>query len=130
MVPLRASHRVGQGTTLVHAVGRRAERLRPTAGVGGISRPAYGRGEAGLVGQDHELGAVARSLNIDRLRWVRVVAEPTTQASTFAREDVITAGLVGAARAELDALADRFLAERAVSVVADRALEERRWSAP
>jgi conjugative relaxase-like TrwC/TraI family protein len=57
----------------------------------------------------------------------------TAQASTFAREDVITAlgaGLVGATRAELDALADRFLAERAVSVVADRALEERRWSTP
>jgi conjugative relaxase-like TrwC/TraI family protein len=55
----------------------------------------------------------------------------TAQASTFARQDVITAlgaGLVGATRAELDDLADRFLAERAVSVVADRALEERRWS--
>ena len=34
----------------------------------------------------------------------------------------------GAGRTELEALADRFLAERAVSVVADRALEERRWS--
>ena len=57
----------------------------------------------------------------------------TAQASTFAREDVITAlggGLVGATRQELDALADRFLAERAVSVVAERALEERRWSTP
>ena len=57
----------------------------------------------------------------------------TAQASTFAREDVITAlgaGLVGASRAELDTLADRFLADRAVSVVADRALEERRWSTP
>ncbi len=57
----------------------------------------------------------------------------TAQASTFAREDVITAlgaGLVGASRAELDGLADRFLAEQAVSVVADRALEERRWSTP
>jgi hypothetical protein len=46
------------------------------------------------------------------------VAGLTAQASTFAREDVIAAvgaGLVGAARAELDALADRFLAERAVS---------------
>jgi conjugative relaxase-like TrwC/TraI family protein len=55
----------------------------------------------------------------------------TAQASTFACEDVITAlgaGLTGATRAELDALADRFLAERAVSVVADRALEERHWS--
>jgi conjugative relaxase-like TrwC/TraI family protein len=57
----------------------------------------------------------------------------TAQASTFAREDVITAlgaGLVGATRKELDALADRFTAERAVSVVADRAVEERRWSTP
>jgi hypothetical protein len=40
------------------------------------------------------------------------------------------AGLAGATRIELEALADRFLAERAVSVVADRALEERRWSTP
>jgi AAA domain len=38
--------------------------------------------------------------------------------------------LAGASRAELEGLADRFLAERAVSVVADRALEERRWSTP
>src|SRR6266498_835112 len=47
----------------------------------------------------------------------------TAQASTFAREDVITAlgaGLVGATRQELEALASRFLGERAVSVVADR----------
>jgi AAA domain len=35
-----------------------------------------------------------------------------------------------AGRTELEELADRFLAERAVSVVADRALEERRWSTP
>jgi AAA domain len=40
------------------------------------------------------------------------------------------AGLAGAGRAELEELADRFLAERAVSVVADWALEERRWSTP
>jgi ATP-dependent exoDNAse (exonuclease V) alpha subunit len=40
------------------------------------------------------------------------------------------AGLAGAGRTELEALADRFVAERAVSVVADRALEERRWSTP
>ena len=40
------------------------------------------------------------------------------------------AGLAGAGRTELEELADRFLAERAVSVVADRALEERRWSTP
>ena len=40
------------------------------------------------------------------------------------------AGLAGAGRSELEGLVDRFLAERAVSVVADRALEERRWSTP
>jgi conjugative relaxase-like TrwC/TraI family protein len=57
----------------------------------------------------------------------------TAQASTFARHDVIVAlgaGLAGATRAELEGLADRFVAEQAVSVVADRALEERRWSTP
>jgi conjugative relaxase-like TrwC/TraI family protein len=57
----------------------------------------------------------------------------TAQASTFAREDVLVAlgaGLTGATRQELEALAGRFLGERAVSVVADRALEERRWTTP
>jgi hypothetical protein len=34
--------------------------------------------------------------------------------------------LAGASRAEMEELADRFCAEHAVSVVADRALEERR----
>jgi hypothetical protein len=57
----------------------------------------------------------------------------TATASTFTRPDVLVAlgaGLAGATRAELEDLADRFLVERAVSVVADRALEERRWSTP
>jgi conjugative relaxase-like TrwC/TraI family protein len=57
----------------------------------------------------------------------------TEHASTFTRPDVLVAlgaGLAGAGRTELEALADRFLAERAVSVVADRAVEERRWSTP
>jgi ATP-dependent exoDNAse (exonuclease V) alpha subunit len=40
------------------------------------------------------------------------------------------AGLTSATRQELEALASRFLGERAVSVVADRAVEERRWSTP
>jgi hypothetical protein len=57
----------------------------------------------------------------------------TATASTFARPEVLVAlgaGLPGVGRTDLEELADRFLAERAVSVVADRALEERRWSTP
>jgi hypothetical protein len=57
----------------------------------------------------------------------------TATASTFARPEVLVAlgaSLTGAGRTELEELTDRFLAERAVSVVADRALEERRWSTP
>jgi ATP-dependent exoDNAse (exonuclease V) alpha subunit len=57
----------------------------------------------------------------------------TAIASTFTRSDVLvvlSGGLAGATRTDLEALADRFLAEQAVSVVADRALEERRWSTP
>ena len=57
----------------------------------------------------------------------------TAQASSFARQDVIAAlggELAGATRVELEGLADRFLAERTVAVVAERALEERRWSTP
>jgi conjugative relaxase-like TrwC/TraI family protein len=49
----------------------------------------------------------------------------TEHASTFTRPDVLVAlgaGLAGAGRTELEELADRFLAERVVSVVADRAL--------
>jgi ATP-dependent exoDNAse (exonuclease V) alpha subunit len=57
----------------------------------------------------------------------------TEHASTFTRPDVLVAlgaGVAGATRTELEELADRFLAERGVSVVADRAPEERRWSTP
>jgi conjugative relaxase-like TrwC/TraI family protein len=57
----------------------------------------------------------------------------TATASTFGRQDVIAAlggQLAGATRAELEGLADRFLAEQAVAVVAERAVEERRWSTP
>jgi hypothetical protein len=57
----------------------------------------------------------------------------TAQASTFARQDVIAAlggQLSGATRRQLEELADRFLTELAVAVVAERALEERRWSTP
>src|SRR6266540_2042518 len=57
----------------------------------------------------------------------------TAQASTFARPEVIAAlgeQLAGADRTELEGLTDRFLEERAVSVVADRTVGERRWSTP
>jgi conjugative relaxase-like TrwC/TraI family protein len=57
----------------------------------------------------------------------------TATASTFARPEVLVAlgaGLAGTGRTELEGLADRFLAERAVSVVADRSVEEHRWSTP
>jgi conjugative relaxase-like TrwC/TraI family protein len=57
----------------------------------------------------------------------------TATASSFARQDVLAAlggQLAGATRTELEDLADRFLSERTVSVVAERALEERRWSTP
>jgi conjugative relaxase-like TrwC/TraI family protein len=57
----------------------------------------------------------------------------TATASTFSRPEVLVAlgaGMAGATRTELEEQADRFLAERAVSVVADRALEEHRWSTP
>jgi conjugative relaxase-like TrwC/TraI family protein len=57
----------------------------------------------------------------------------TAQASTFARPEVIAAlgdQLAGADRGQLEGLADRFLEEQAVSVVADRTVGERRWSTP
>jgi conjugative relaxase-like TrwC/TraI family protein len=59
----------------------------------------------------------------------------TAQASTFARQDVIVAlggELATVAPDELQTLADRFLGERAVPVVDDRAElnTERRWSTP
>jgi conjugative relaxase-like TrwC/TraI family protein len=74
-------------------------------------------------------GAVAGQL-FDRLAGPDGLTE---HASTFTRPEVLVAlgaGLVGAGRTELEELADRFLADRAVSVVADLALEERRWSTP
>jgi conjugative relaxase-like TrwC/TraI family protein len=59
----------------------------------------------------------------------------TAQASTFARQDVVVAlggELATIAPDKLQALTDRFLAERAVAVIDDRAEPgtERRWSTP
>ena len=81
-------------------------------------------------GQDRTVSAEAAAWLFDRLAGPDGL---TATASTFGRPGILVAlgaGLVGAGRTELEALADRFLAERAVSVVADRALEERRWSTP
>jgi conjugative relaxase-like TrwC/TraI family protein len=81
-------------------------------------------------GQDRTVSAEVADGLFDSLAGPDGLTERT---STFSRPEVLVAlgaGLAGAGRTELEALADRFLAERAVSVVADRALEERRWSTP
>jgi conjugative relaxase-like TrwC/TraI family protein len=98
----------------------------------------WGHDPDGLVRQ-----VTGRTVDRDQGLSERTVAEVferlacpaglTATASTFARQDVIAAlggQLAGASRVELEGLADRFCAERAVAVVADRALEERRWSTP
>jgi conjugative relaxase-like TrwC/TraI family protein len=80
--------------------------------------------------QDETVSAAVTGQLFDRLAGPDGL---TATASTFARQDVLAAvggQLAGATRAQLEDLTDRFLAERAVSVVADRALEERRWSTP
>jgi AAA domain/TrwC relaxase len=80
--------------------------------------------------QDQRVSAEAVGPLLDRLAGPEGL---TATASTFTRPEVLVAlgaGLAGATRAELEDLADQFLVERAVSVVADRALEERRWSTP
>jgi conjugative relaxase-like TrwC/TraI family protein len=80
--------------------------------------------------QDQRVSAEAAVRLFDRLAGPDGL---TATASTFTRPDVLVAfgaGLAGTTRTELEELADRFLAERAVSMVADRMLEERRWSTP
>jgi hypothetical protein len=85
----------------------------------------------------------SRTLDQDRQLSERTVAEVfdrlaspaglTATASTVARQEMIAAlggQLAGATRTELEELADRFLWERAAAVVAERAVEERRWSTP
>jgi conjugative relaxase-like TrwC/TraI family protein len=80
--------------------------------------------------QDQTVSEAATGQLFDRLAGPDGL---TATASTFVRPEVLVAlgaGLAGAGRTELEELADRFLAERAVSVVTDQALEERRWSTP
>jgi conjugative relaxase-like TrwC/TraI family protein len=108
----------------------------------------YGRWRAEAAERGHDPDTLVRqvtgrTLERDHGLSERTVAEVldrlagpaglTAQASTFARQDVIAAvggQLAGASRAELEQATDRFLAERTVAVVADRAVEERRWSTP
>jgi conjugative relaxase-like TrwC/TraI family protein len=108
-------------------------RWRAEAAERGVDPDILVRGVTGRTPdrqQDRTASAAVAGRLFDRLAGPEGL---TATASTFARPDVLVAlgaGLFGAGRTELEALADRFLAERAVSVVADRALEERRWSTP
>jgi hypothetical protein len=71
-------------------------------------------------------------------RWVADVAKLSVGREDYYLRELATDheqhlsghGESRAGRTELEGLADRLLAERAVSVVADRAVEERRWSTP
>jgi conjugative relaxase-like TrwC/TraI family protein len=126
----------------VHATRKPKEQEAPDTLYGRWRQEAAGRG----VDPDtlvRELTGRTRDRDQDRtvsadatVRLFDQLAGPdglTEHASTFTRPEVLVAlgaGLAGVGRAELEGLADRFLAERAVSVVADRVLEERRWSTP
>jgi conjugative relaxase-like TrwC/TraI family protein len=107
------------------------ERWRDEAAERGVDADTVVRQVSGRThGRDQGLSQRTVAEAFDRL------ASPdglTAQVSSFARQDVIAAlggELAGATRTELEGLADRFCAERAVSMVAERALEERRWSTP
>jgi conjugative relaxase-like TrwC/TraI family protein len=110
-----------------------AERWRAEARDHGTDVPALlcdvlGRAAAGdEPAADSEAGVACA---FDQLAGAQGL---TAQASTFARQDVIAAlgaQLACADRARLETLADRFLAERAVSVVAERSVGERRYATP
>jgi conjugative relaxase-like TrwC/TraI family protein len=107
------------------------DRWRAEAADRGVDADALVRQVTGRTAdRGQQVSAVLAGRLFDRLDSP---AGLTAHASTFARPDVLAAlgaGLAGATRTELEALADQFLAERAVAVVADRALEERRWSTP
>jgi conjugative relaxase-like TrwC/TraI family protein len=109
-----------------------------TAGQDSAAADAPGGTPAGLVGTLTAAAGLSE-------RTVRTVfdrlASPeglTAQASTFTRPQVLcavgrelpaeAAGMVGPA--ELERLADRFLAERAVSVVSEHAIGERHYATP
>ena len=116
----------------------REQDLARTPGPDGASAAAAGGTPAGLAGTLlATAGLPERTVTtmLDRL------ADPeglTAQASTFTRRQVLcavgrelpaeAAGTVGPA--ELERLADRFLAERAVSVVSEHAIGERHYATP
>jgi hypothetical protein len=82
--------------------------------------------------QDRGVSNLAVKRAFDRLAGPEGL---TASASTFARQDVVVAlggELTGVGPTDLGALTDRFLAERAVAVIDDRAEPgtERRWSVP
>jgi hypothetical protein len=109
------------------------DRWRTEAAGRGVDADTLVRAVTGWIPdrqQDRTLSEEAIGQLLDRLAGPEGL---TATASTFARPDVLVAlgaSLAGAGRTELEELADRFLAERAVSVVTDRALEERCWSTP
>jgi conjugative relaxase-like TrwC/TraI family protein len=110
-----------------------SERWRKEAAERGVDADTLVRTVTGRtcdLGQDWTVSEAVTGQLFDRLAGPDGL---TGHASTFARPEVLVAlgaGLAGAGRTELEELADRFVAERAVSVVAARALEERRWSTP
>jgi conjugative relaxase-like TrwC/TraI family protein len=118
------------------------ERWRAEAAEHGFDVPELLRGVLGRdrhAPSDPTAGAQATEATTDQAMVAGVFDRLagaqglTAQASTFARPEVIAAlgdHLVAVGRDELERLADRFLEERAVSVVADRTLGERRWSTP
>ncbi|HEX8857671.1 MAG TPA: AAA family ATPase [Actinomycetes bacterium] len=119
-----------------------AERWRAEAAEQGVDVPKLLRG---VFGRDRltASGPAGDGLATDATADAAVVAGVfdrlagpqglTAQASTFARPEVIAAlgdHLVAVDRTELESLADRFLEKRALSVVAEGTVGERRWSTP
>jgi conjugative relaxase-like TrwC/TraI family protein len=106
-------------------------RWRQEAAERGVDADSLVRAVTGRkVDRDHGLSEQTVSEMFNRMAGPSGL---TATASTFARQEVIAAlggQLAGASRGELKELADRFCTERAISVVAERALEERRWSTP
>jgi hypothetical protein len=118
-------------------MGRERSREQDAAETAGRAEPS-GRTPAGLAEVlTTTAGLPERTITtmFDRLASPKGLTE---QASTFTRREVLcavgrelpadAAGTVGPA--ELEALADRFLAERAVSVVSEHAIGERHYATP